>query len=146
MAEDPLDLTPFASAIRQLRQAIDFARSAYKRRDLPLASLLRTAVVQAFEFTFEVSIKMIRRYLELAETNAAEIHVYSFNRLLRLAYEREVTRAELAVWLDFRELRNTTSHAYDEDKAEKVYNAAPLLLAEAEDLLSVLKRLLPSLA
>lgn len=146
MGDTALDLTPFANAIGQLRQSIDYARAAFAREDRPLAQLLRTAVVQAFEFTFELSVKLIKRYLELAESAGSEVRIYSFNRLLRLAYEKEVTRGELSLWREFRDLRNISAHTYDEDKAEKVYRAAPRLLAEAEDLLLVLRRLAPDLA
>ena len=59
--------------------------------------------------------------------------------MLRMAAERGLVR-DVVPWFGFRELRNTTSHAYNPEKAAQVYSGIPGFLSEAQALVA---RLLP---
>ena len=133
-----LDLSSLAGAIAQLTAAVGYANSDLARSDPALAPHLRAAAIQAFEFTYELSFKMLRRFLEMTEPVAPDLDTFTFNRLIRLGYERGLLNEELAIWQGFREARGTTSHTYDERKAQAVFEAIPRFLREAEFLLAQL--------
>ena len=131
-----LNLTSLSNAILQIEEALAYAQSDLAKDDPRLARHLRAAAIQAFEFTYELSIKMLKRYLETLEANPAAVDEMTFNELIRSGYEAGLLRAELSDWKNFRRDRGTTSHAYDEDKARAVFATIPAFLAEAKFLLA----------
>ena len=131
-----LDFTALRNAILQIEEALAYAQSDLARDDARLARHLRAAAIQAFEFTYELSVKMLRRYLETTETNPTAVDEMTFNELIRRGYEAGVLEAELDAWKRFRRDRRTTSHAYDDAKARDVFAGIPAFLAEAKILLS----------
>jgi len=128
----PLNLSPLNKAIIQTEKSLEYCESDFAKSDQQLALQLRAGAIQAFEFTYELVIKMLKRYLEQTETTAANIDHMSFNSLIRLGFERGLLKAELVEWKKFRDRRNITSHTYDEQKAQAVYETIPLFLAEAK--------------
>ena len=134
-----LDLSPLESAIGQLEEALELYDSELAQSDPRLKRHLRAAVIQAFEFTYELSFKMLRRYLELASANPAEIDDWAFNDVIREASRQALVQAEFRVWKEYRRNRGTTSHAYDEQKAQEVFKSAPGFLQEARYLLTRLQ-------
>lgn len=131
-----LDLTPLNNAAAQLEEALDIYHSDVASEDPRLKKHLRAAVIQAFEFTYELSFKMLKRYLRLASANPAEIDELVFNDIIREAYRQGLLKSELSEWMEFRRQRGTTSHAYDEEKAQEVFESVPGFLDEARYLLN----------
>ena len=129
-----LDLTPLDDAIAQLEEALEYHGSDLASRDPALKLHLRAAAIQAFEFTYELSFKMIKRHLEQASENPARFDEMSFNAIMREAFQRRLVRSELSIWKEYRKLRGTTSHTYDEDKARMVFESVPEFLREARHL------------
>lgn len=126
-----LDTTALDRAISQCQQALDLHSSALSRSDLVLALHLRAAAIQAFEFTYELSIKFLRRFYEENTLAVDQQVIHNFNAFIRMGYEAGLLNAELSVWKTFRERRGITSHTYDEDKAQMVFIAIPEFLTEA---------------
>ena len=60
-----LDYSSLVSAVSQLQKSFDYLHSDLARKDAELREQFRAATVQAFEFTYELAIKMIRRQLSL---------------------------------------------------------------------------------
>jgi hypothetical protein len=56
---------------------------------------------------------------------------FDFSALIRAGFERGLLREEIAVWREFRRDRGTTPHAYDNDKAQSVFDHIPRFLHEA---------------
>ena len=131
-----LNLTSLSNAILQIEEALAYAQSDLAKDDPRLARHLRAAAIQAFAFTYELSIKMLKRYLETLEANPAAVDEMTFNELIRSGYEAGLLRTELSDWKNFRRDRGTTSHAYDEDKARAVFATIPAFLAEAKFILA----------
>jgi hypothetical protein len=73
-----LDLTPFGIAISQLERSLMYANSPAAMADPGLREQLRNSVIHCFEFTFELSWKMLKRYLEATEANPTEIDISTF--------------------------------------------------------------------
>lgn len=127
-----LDLGSFEKALASLERAI--RRSSAEVND----EELRDAVIQRFEYTYELSWKMLKRRLEQDSPSPQQIDRLSFNDLLREAAERGMI-TNVRRWMEFREQRNITSHTYDRKKAESVYATALDFAKEAGELLAKLQ-------
>lgn len=126
----PLDFSPLANAIARLDEGL----SRYRTDESD--AQIRDGLIQRFEFTYDLAHKMLRRTLEEAAANPEEIDRLTFPSLIRTGVEQGLVAGEWADWRTFREMRNITSHTYDEAKAMQVVAAIPAFLAEAEALLA----------
>ena len=135
-----LDYTPLGNAIAQLEKSLAYAHSPAALADAGLHEQLRNSVIQCFEFTYELSWKMLKRYLEATEPNPADIDIASFQNLIRLGNERALLRSDWRQWKTYRQARTDSSHTYDAAKADVVFAIAPDFLEEARALLAELTR------
>lgn len=128
-----LELTPLRNALAQLAEGLRLAEQP------GAPEIVRDGVIQRFEYSYELSWKMLRRWLETAEGNPQHIDTLSFGDLIRLGFERGLLNSSYDVWAGFRKARGTTSHAYDRSKADEVYKVIPDFYREARFLLSKLE-------
>ncbi len=128
----PLDLTSLNKAVLSLKEALD----EYEHNT---SKFIRDACIQRFEYTYELSHKMLKRQLEIMSANPNEIDALSFPDLIRQACEKSLLLNDWSKWKNYRKQRGTTSHAYDEEKAIKVFEIIPEFYQEAEYLLQQLK-------
>lgn len=126
-----LDFTPLSKAVATLASALH--ETAERKDDL----LARDGCIQRFEYTYELCVKSLRRQLDEMADSPGEIDALGYKDMLRVAVERGLI-ADAVAWFGFRELRNTTSHAYDPDKAAQVFSGIPDFLAHAQLLLNQL--------
>lgn len=119
-----------------LREGLEFWRA--QADGTPLKPHLRSAVIQSFEFSYELSVRLMRRVLIERAAAAPDVADLSFNDLLRNAAGAGLL-AEPLRWREWRELRNATSHAYDEATAQAVAGKAAAFLVDAEALLGRLE-------
>jgi nucleotidyltransferase substrate binding protein (TIGR01987 family) len=113
-----------------LRRAVARLASALAQ---PKDEFVRDSAIQRFEFTFELSWKTLKTYLELQGLEAR-----SPRAAIREAFATGLLPEDPG-WLAMVELRNLTSHTYEEELAEQVYAALPQALARFEALLSRLE-------
>lgn len=139
MTEYKLDLSPLDKAIAQLDKYYAMATSQEAKANADTAEAFRMAAIQAFEFTYELSYKMLKRFLEMTEASPEGIDDSTFQGLIRLASERGLLLSDLPAWMEYRKQRGTTSHAYDSDKALLVFEAIPAFAREARFLRDKLK-------
>lgn len=99
---------------------------------------LRSAVIQSFEFSYELCLRSLRRVLIERAGSANLVTDLSFNDLLRSAGDAGLL-PEPTAWRVWRELRNATSHAYDEARAEQVARDAEHFCTDALVLLAALE-------
>jgi len=128
-----LDFGSLVKATDSLNRAIVRSQSSPKDEEL------RDAVIQRFEYTYELCWKMLKRKIEQDVPNPAEIDLLSFRELIRVGAERGFIR-DAEKWMVFREQRNITAHTYDRKKAESVYKTALQFYPEANALLEELQR------
>jgi len=87
------------------------------------------ASIQRFEFAFELCWKTMRGFLELEMSGAS---LGTAREVLKAAYAAHWVDDE-GGWIDLLNMRNTTSHVYNEAMARDIYKrigkAMPLLLA-----------------
>lgn len=129
-----IDFTPLGNAINQLEKSLRYATSDVAKADPGLFEQLRNSVIQCFEFTYELSHKMLRRYLEETAANPEESDLSTFQNLIRTGNEKNLLRSNWLRWKDYRQARSYSSHTYDAEKAELVYAIAPDFLEEARHL------------
>jgi len=136
---ESLDLTPLEKSLSLLEQSLAYLHSDLAASDEGLRAQFRSACIQAFEFTYEVGMKMLRRQLELIVINPSELREMAFMDLIRSAADagllNEVSRFRL-----YLEKRNITSHTYDEGRAEEVLSILPDFKRDLEFLLAELRR------
>ena len=128
-----LDFTSLEKALASLGRAIQ--RSASE----PLDEEVRDAVIQRFEYTYELCWRMVKRRVEMDAPVPAEVDAMSFSALMREAGERGLIQ-DVSRWLVYREQRNITSHTYDASKAQSVYQSALQFFPDAQALLHELLR------
>lgn len=134
-----LDYSSFANAIAQLEKSLVYAHSPAALADAGLREQLHNSVLQCFKFTYELSWKMLKRYLEATEPSPADLDLGTFQSLIRLGNERGLLRSDWHLWKTYRQARTDSSHTYDVAKAEAVFAIAPDFLAEAQVLLTTLQ-------
>ena len=125
MSEQLLDLTSFEKALERLKEGI--TRYEQDTSD----TQIRDGLVQRFEFTYEISHKMLKRYLEMASPTPEEFDGIAFQDLIRKGNEMELLLSDWSVWKKYREMRGKTSHTYDEKVALEVVEFIPRFLEEA---------------
>ena len=127
-----LDLSSLKKAINALNHALN----EYEKNP---SEFVKDSCIQRFEFTYELSHKFIKRYLEITEANRDEIDEMSFQQLIRRATERGLLLSDWESWRKYKDSRNKTSHTYDEEIADEVFEAIPAFLKEAEYLYKCLE-------
>lgn len=134
-----LDLTSLEKAIEQLQTSLNYYNSDLAKNDSGIAVQFRSACIQAFEYNYEISWKMLKRYLEITSANPQDFDGMSFPQLIRSGNEKGLLLSDVEKWKIYREARGTTSHAYSEKKAVEVFEVIPRFLEEAKFLLKKLK-------
>jgi nucleotidyltransferase substrate binding protein (TIGR01987 family) len=129
-----LDTTSLGNAVRRLREGL--ARFEHA----PTDEQLRDGLIQRFEFTYELSHKMLRRYLKEGAASPDEIERMPFADLIRAGNAQGLLQDEWSAWRRYREMRARTSHTYDARVASQVVSAIPSFLEEAEHLCAELQR------
>lgn len=129
-----LDYSPLENAIRQLETSLAYSRSELAQSHAGLFEQLRNSVIQCFEFTYELSHKMLKPHLMEGAASPEEVESGSFRNLIRTANEKGLLRSDWSRWKEYRQARNDSSHTYDLRKAEVVYAIAPDFLEEARHL------------
>ena len=129
-----LDITSLGNAVRRLREGLE----RYKRE--PADEQLRDGLIQRFEFAYELSHKMLRRYLKETAASPDDIDRMPFADLVRFANAQGLLRSDWPVWRRFREMRARTSHTFDAQVALQVASAIPGFLEEAEHFYAELQR------
>ena len=93
-------------------------------------TFVRDSVVQRFEYTFELSHKILRRFLSETEASKTEISEMLFNDLIRLGCKRGLLLNDLETWDKYRKARNLTSHNYDEFNADNIIIVIPVFIED----------------
>jgi nucleotidyltransferase substrate binding protein (TIGR01987 family) len=134
-----LDLTALERALAQLELSLSYLHSDLAARDQGLRAQFRAAAIQGFEYTYELTIKMIRRQMALISAVPAEVAEMAYKDLIREAANAGLVVDPESFFL-YREIRNITAHTYDEAKAEKVLGVLDGFRKDVLILLRELKR------
>jgi len=118
-----IDLSPLQRAIESLERALA----------QPKDEFVRDSVIQRFEYTYELAWKLLKRHLS-ADEGADSVAALSRKDLYRLAAQKGIID-DVLQWFAFHAARNESSHAYNESRAEQVYEVARSFAVVARALL-----------
>ena len=134
-----LEITPFEKALDQLRKSLEYLQSPMAKKDGGLYEQFRGASIQAFEYSYELAIKMIRRQLAQIVATPQELAEVTFADLIRMAADAGLVK-DVKRFLEYRDARNQTSHTYDENRAKEVAAAIPGFFEDVSFLLEQLRK------
>jgi len=129
-----IDPAPLGRAVDRLREGLA------RHQAEPLDEQLRDGLIQRFEFTYELSHKMLRRYLQETSPSPEEVALQSFADLIRAGTAQGLLRAEWPAWRRFRDIRTRTTHTYNAATAAAVVDEIPAFLQEADHLCAELRK------
>ena len=128
-----LIIEPLEKALATLKEAL-----AEYQKDIS-NTFVRDSVIQRFEYTFELSHKILRRFLSETEASKAEISEMLFNDLIRLGCKRGLLLNDLETWDKYRKARNASSHNYDEFNADNIVVIIPVFIEDIDYELAKIK-------
>lgn len=127
-----IDLTSLKKVLKTLDEII--IRYDKENND----DAIRDAVIQRFEYTYSLSIKMLMRFLQSQAINLPD--TLTFNETIRKANQMGLLLSNLEKWTDYRQKRNLTSHTYEETIANSVVNVVKDFQKDAEFLCNELEK------
>ena len=135
----PLELEHLRDSVQALEDLAEASENSERMARLNEVERngIRAGVIQNFEVTYELSWKLMQRWLDVHVGSAATDGL-TRRELFRVAVEnRLIPDADL--WMNHHQARNTTSHAYGREQAERVYRAALAFVHDARLLLQTLE-------
>jgi len=97
--------------------------------------IVANALIHHFEIAYELSWKMMKRYIEMEDSDTK---ILTKRDLFRIAGEKGLID-NFYKWVNFHSARNKTSHTYNEDTAKELYAVAKEFEPYMEDLISKLE-------
>ncbi len=131
-----LQLDSLRKSIEALERVIKTV-NRFDASDEDLQEALRAGVIQNFEVVYEQSWKMMERWLE-ENVGTVYVNVRSRRELFRRAAESLII-TDVDRWMEYHESHNLTSHTYDEDTAQSVFEDATEFVHDAKRLLRILE-------
>ena len=132
-----LELSSLESATASLHRSINAANTFDATIPPELKETVRSGIIQNFEVAYELSWKMMKRWLE-TNISAQSVDGVTRRELFRQAAENRLID-DVELWMSFHAARNETSHTYDNDTAEEVSETAEHFAAAAQSLLTSLR-------
>ncbi|MEO8715450.1 MAG: HI0074 family nucleotidyltransferase substrate-binding subunit [Acetobacteraceae bacterium] len=120
-----LDISPLANAVERLREGLE------RHRREPADDQLRDGLIQRFEFTYELSHRILKRFLRQVSASPDTYDQMAFQDLIRSANEQGLLLGDWSAWRRYRDMRAKTSHTYSASIAADVVAGIPDFLTEA---------------
>jgi nucleotidyltransferase substrate binding protein (TIGR01987 family) len=115
------DIGQFKSAVSKLEQALAQPKNEF----------IRDSVIQRFEFSVELAWKTSKKIMGSTSTAPKTL-------VREMAQNKFINEVEL--WLKAVDMRNLSSHTYQEELAEEVYEFAKLFLPQLKQLLGTMEK------
>jgi len=133
-----LDLRSLQKAIASLDKALNVAMSE-KLKNMPddYQEVIKAGVIQNFEFTYELCWKFMKRWIKEG-LGATYVEGVARRELFRRSAESRLIE-DVDQWMIYHDARNETSHTYDQDIADEIFEVAKTFSSDAEKLLKALE-------
>jgi len=133
-----LDLSSLKKAIASLEKALNVATPKFlEDMSEDQQEVIKAGVIQNFEFTYELCWKFMKRWLEV-NIGTAYVEGVTRRELFRLSAENKLID-DVDQWMEYHDARNETSHTYDQDTADDIFQVAQTFFSDALELLQVLE-------
>lgn len=129
-----LDTTSLNRALISYENALNFAINRLNCENVSEVEMnvIKAGVIQNFEFTYELCWKFMKRWLE-SNLMPGLLDGSSRKELFRNALENKLI-SDFDRWVKYHELRNTTSHTYNYEIADEIYDISTEFYADARNL------------
>ena len=134
-----LDCSSLENAVSQLKKSFEYLLSDLAKNDSDLRDQFRAATVKAFEFSYELAIKMIRRQLAAVVANPDALRRSAFADVMREAADAGIIQ-DAPSFMRYRQLRSMTSYTYNDDQAEATVAAVRDFISDMDFLLKKLEK------
>ena len=134
-----LDVEPLKRAVRELEEFLEEFRIEDASGKSVLFRIKRAGLIKAFEFTYETAIRFIRRQLRESVVSTEELKTMYFRDMLRVAADSGLITDPVS-WFDYRDVRNISSHLYDEEKTNQVLSTLNNFIKDVNFLLDEITR------
>lgn len=134
-----LELSSLYKAVFSLERSLKVAETKLSQEIQIYDELetIKAGVIQNFEFTYELCWKFMKRWIE--ENVSREIvDGVARRELFRVSAQNRLID-DVDEWMEFHHSRNMTSHIYDQDVAEQVYETAVKFFPAAKGFLERLR-------
>jgi len=133
-----IDITPLEKALAQLEESLQLLDAKVWGDNNASRRNHERGAVQAFEFTYEVALNLLRRQMNEISGGSTKIKRLEFMDFLRAAADHDfIPDAER--FFDYREKRNLTSHNYDEEMMRQLLAVLGPFVQDARFLLGQLQ-------
>lgn len=133
MREGTFNITSLENAVKRLGEILIRYQSDVSDDGI------RDSVIQRFEFTYSIALKTLRKYFIERAFIVDDVEHMSFNDMIRTANNLDLLKSNLEIWTNYRNMRNLTSHTYNEEIALKVVSIIPAFYEEILYLVDKLK-------
>ena len=135
----PLELEHLRDSVQALADLAEASENSERMARLNEVERngIRAGVIQNFEVTYELSWKLMQRWLEI-NLGSAAMDGLTRRELFRVAVENQLI-PDVELWMNHHQARNATSHTYGREQAERVYRAALTFVHDARLLLAALE-------
>jgi len=134
-----LELSSLKKAIASMDRTLQFSIERLSDEHIvdQEAEVVKAAVIQNFEFTYELCWKFMKRWLE-ANLTPGMMEGITRKELFRYAVENHLI-SDFYSWVEYHEMRNKTSHTYDSDIVEEIYMKARDFLKHSKEFFKALE-------
>lgn len=138
---EQLEISSLENAFISLEKTIEVLADVewFNQQQSIIQDTLIAGTIQKFEFVYELSLKMMKRQLKLMAISEDSIDVDNFRDMLREAIKQGLIE-DIDQWFAYRKMRNITSHTYDQNKAEQVYQGIREFLKSSAYLIEQLRK------
>ena len=132
-----IKLESLRKAITSLEKSIRvFNRKKVNLDNLDEIEVIRAGVIQVFEYTYELSWKFMKRWLEANVT--PDMSGLPRKEFYRICAENKLI-LDVNKWFEFHSAKNQTLHIYNHEVSEKVFEKAIEFLPYSQELIKNLE-------
>ena len=120
-----------------LRNALARLKEGYARYESDVSDIqIRDGLIQRYEFTYEISHKMLKRHLEMTSANPEAFDALPFADLIRTGNEQSLLKSDWTAWKVFREMRALANNALEDQAALEIVKVIPIFIEEIQFFIS----------
>ncbi|MCY4524889.1 MAG: HI0074 family nucleotidyltransferase substrate-binding subunit, partial [Halobacteriovoraceae bacterium] len=127
-----LDLSSLENSVKKLEEGMNL----FKKED---TAMFKESLIYRFQVSYDVCIKMIKRYLKEVSCNPGELAKMTFTQIVREANKTGIITHTLEKWKKYRECRSKVSHIDDEKIEKDILSIIPDFLKELSFVMAALK-------
>ncbi len=132
--DNKLDLTNIKNAVATLEEAINYYNTDVEQ---PIKNMYADSCIQRFEYTYELSWKIMKKYLKLffnkTEQELTIKNIFRYSQGYGLIQD-------WTKWVEYNDARNNTSHEYNLNKAQFVLTVLQTFLEDVKSFIICLEQ------